>query len=380
MMKRILFVTTGLAYGGAETQLKHLAIRLKHRGWEVAVASMLPPAAYADLLESEGIPVYNLHMRQKVPDPRAIIRLAAIVRRMQPAIVHAYMVHANLLARVCRLVNPMPVLICSARSINEGGYWREWAYRITDPLCDLTTQVCRAGAERYVQRRMTPAHKMLYIPNGIDTHSFAPDPAARATLRAQMELESTFVWFTVGRLEPPKDYANLLQAFQQVVSQTSLPTRLLIVGQGPLQEAMERQIADLGLGGFVQLLGMRTDIASLLNTADAFVLASAWEGMSNALLEAAATALPVVATSVGGNPEIVLDGQTGYLVPPRNPDALADAMLRLMNLPEHERQAMGQAGRQHIVENFEIERIVDRWEQLYLELLERKNLLQRDRA
>ena len=379
-MKRLLIVTTGLAYGGAETQLVRLATRLKHRGWEVAVASMLPPAAYADLLESEGIPVYNLHMRRKAPDPRALIRLAAIVRRMQPAIVHAYMVHANILARVCRLLNPMPVLICSARNLNEGGGWREWAYRVTDPLCDLTTQVCLAGAERYIQRRMTPAHKMLYIPNGIDTHSFAPDRAVRTTLRTQMGFESAFVWLTVGRLEPQKDYPNLLQAFQQVVSKVSLPTRLLIVGQGPLREEIEHQIIALGIEQFVDLLGVRTDIPALLNAADAFVLASAWEGMSNALLEAAATALPVVATSVGGNPEIVLDGQTGYLVPPRNPDALADAMLRLMNLPEPERLAMGQAGRQHIVENFDIERIVDRWEQLYLELLERKNLLQRDRA
>lgn len=373
-MKRLLIVTTGLAYGGAETQLVRLATRLKQRGWTVAVASMLPPTAYADLLESQGIPVYELHMRRKVPDPRALIRLAAIVRRMRPTIVHAYMVHANLLARICRLLSPMPVLICSARNITEGGYWREWAYRVTDPLCDVTTQVCSAGAERYVQRRLTPAHKMLYIPNGIDTNAFTPNSSVRAEMRAQMNIEDLFVWLTVGRLEPQKDYPNLLQAFQQVVSDPPLPLRLLIVGQGPLRQEIERQIIALGIERFVELLGVRTDIAALLNAADAFVLTSAWEGMSNALLEAAATALPIVATSVGGNPEIVLEGQTGFLVPPQDPDALANAMRRLMEMPKPERLAMGQAGRQHIVENFDIERVVDRWEELYLELLTRKNI------
>ena len=377
---RVLFVTTGLGRGGAEVQLVRVALRLNQRGWKVSIASMLPPTDFLDTLNDAHIKVFNLNMRRKMPDPRAILRLAIVTRQVNPAIVHSYMLHANLLSRICRLVTKVPVLICSARSINEGGRWREWAYRVTDPLCDLMTQVCVAGAERYTQRRITPAHKMLYIPNGIDTNTFTPNSSVRAELRAQRNIEGMFVWLTVGRLEPPKDYPNLLQAFQQVVSKASLPTRLLIVGQGPLREEIEHQIIALGIERFIDLLGVRTDIPALLNAADAFVLASAWEGMPLVLLEAAACARPIVATDVGGNREVVLHGETGYLVPPGNPDALADAMLRLMNLPEPERRAMGQAGRQHIVKNFDIERIVDRWEQLYLELLERKNLLQRDRA
>ncbi len=284
------------------------------------------------------------------------------------------MVHANLLTRLCRLFSRVPVLISSARSICEGGRFREWAYRLTDSLCDLTTQVCRPGAERYIQRGLTPAHKMLYIPNGIETDQFAPDPAIRATVRRQLEVEQAFVWIAVGRLEPQKDYPNLIRAMRRVVSDAHSSTRLLIAGQGPLHEIIERQIADLELAKNVRLLGVRTDIPQLLNAADGFVLASAWEGLSIALLEAAATALPIVATDVGGNSEIVIDGETGFLVPPRNPDALAEAMLRLMNLPPEQRLAMGQAGRSHTMANFDMERIVDRWEQLYLQLLERKGI------
>ena len=378
-MKRILFVTTGLAYGGAETQLKHLAIRLKHRGWEVAVASMLPPAAYLDELEAAGICVYNLRMRRKVPDPRALFRLAAIIRREHPTVVHAHMVHANLLTRLTRLIASMPLLICTVHSIIEGGRWREIAYRLTDPLANLTTQVSQAGLERYVQVGAVPKHKIWYIPNGIDTVRFRPDRGVRASVRQSLGIRDEFVWLAVGRLEPVKDYPAMLTAFKQVTGLND-DALLLIAGQGSFQDEIERLIALYALDTKVRLLGIRRDIPQLLNAADAFVMSSLWEGMPLVLLEATACARPIVATDVGGNREVVLHGETGYLVPPRNPDALADAMLRLMNLPEPERLAMGQAGRQHIVENFDIERIVDRWEQLYLELLERKNLLQRDRA
>jgi len=124
----------------------------------------------------------------------------------------------------------------------------------------------------------------------------------------------------------------------------------------------------------VHLLGVRRDIPDLLNATDAFVLPSLWEGMPLTLLEASATALPIVATDVGGNAEVVLEGKTGYLVPVRDTNALAQAMLRVMSLSEADRITMGQAGRKHIVQNFDLERVVDRWEALYRELLQRKGI------
>jgi len=368
---RILFVTTGLAYGGAETQLKELAIRLKRRGWEVHIASMLPPAAYVEELQAQGIPIYNLRMRRKIPDPRVLFRLAAIVRRERFHVVHAHMVHANLLARFARLLAPMPLLICTVHSIIEGGRWREIAYRLTDPLADLTTQVSQAGQRRYVRIGAVPAHKIRFIPNGIDTNRFRPDLTARHEVRQSLGLGEAFTWLTVGRLEPVKNHLVLLKAFKQVISAHD-PVQLLIVGQGPLRAMLERAIAHASLEKHVRLLGLRRDIPALLNAADGFVLSSFWEGMSMVLLEAAATALPIVATDVGGNAEIVMDRVNGYLVPPAKPDALAEAMQQVMNLPEDARHAMGLAGREHIVQNFDIERVADRWEALYRELLGRK--------
>lgn len=372
-MRTLLFVTTGLAYGGAETQLKELAIRLKQRGWEVHIASMLPPTAYVEDLESVGIPVYNLRMRRKVPDPRAIFRLVSIIRTTCPLVVHAHMIHANLLSRIVRLTAKTPTLICTAHNIIEGGCLREIAYRVTDPLSDMTTQVSLAGLERYIRVGAAPKHKIIFIPNGIDTARFCPDANARQSLRRSLGVEDAFVWLTVGRLEPVKNHFGLIEAWRQVVC-SNPQSVLLIVGQGPLHDQISQHVQQEKLETSVRLLGLRRDIPDLMRAADGFVLPSLWEGMPLVLLEASASGLPIVATNVGGNAEVVLDGVSGFLVPPQNSARLAEAMQRVMALPEPQRRAMGEAGRQHILANYDIERIVDRWETLYTELLAKKGI------
>jgi len=370
---QILFLLTSLAYGGAETQVVRLAIRLKLRGWEVAVASLMPPKAYVEDLEAAGIPVFSLNIRRKLPDPRPVLRLARIIRKWQPDVVHSHMVHANLLARIVRFLAPIPVLICSARSIDEGGRFREVLYRLTDPLCDLTTQVSQAGLERYVRMGAVPRHKIRYIPNGVDTERFKPNLEDRLKFRKELGVDG-FVWLAVGRFDPPKDYPTMLQAFARVVHKHS-NTILLIAGDGPLRKTMENLARELGIEKRTKFLGIRRDIPQLMNAADAYVMSSSWEGMPNVLLEASATGLPIVATDVGGNREIVLDGVTGFLVPPRNPEALARTMLRIMDLSDEERKEMGKRARKHIEVKFNLDRVVDLWEILYYELLEKKGIV-----
>ncbi len=373
MRSHVLFCITGLAYGGAETQLVRLATRLKARGWEVRVISLMPPKAYVKELEAAGIPVASLGIRRKVPDPRPIIRLARLSRAWQPQVVHSHMVHANLLARLVRPLGSVPVLICSARNVNEGGRLRELIYRLTDPLCDLTTQVSQAGLERYVRVGAVSRHKIRYVPNGVDTARFKPDPEACRALRKELDVGGSSVWVAVGRFDPQKDYPNMLRAFARV-AQESPEAVLLIAGDGPLRPATEELAQELSIANRVRFLGIRRDIPQLMNAADAYVMSSAWEGMPNVLLEASATGLPIIATNVGGNREVVVDGKTGFLVLPKDPKALAQAMLRLMRMPEEERQAMGKAAREHIEVNFSLDRVVDQWEALYRELLAKKGI------
>ena len=377
-LKRCLLLITSLAYGGAETQAVRLAIRLKARGWEVQVVSLTPPKAYLEELEAAGIPVVSLGIQNKLPNPRPLLHLARLIRSWRPPIVHSHMVHANLLARLVRPLAPVPVLICTAHNIDEkgrkgSGRLRELAYRLTDPLCDLTTQVSQAGLERYVQVGAVPRKKIRYIPNGVDTEHFRPDPLVRIHLRQKLGLGDVFVWLAVGRFDEPKDYPTMLRAFAQVAKERGEAV-LLIAGDGPLRPAMEALARNLDIAERVRFLGLRQDIPELMNAANAYVMSSSWEGMPNVLLEASATGLPIVATDVGGNPEVIINGKTGFLVPPKDPEALAQTMLRLMSLPEEERRWMGEAGRQYIEANYSLDRVVERWEVLYREFLMRKGV------
>ena len=286
---------------------------------------------------------------------------------------HNHMVHANLLARVARIFYRIPVLISTAHNIDEGGRWREIAYRLTDSLADLTTNVSQAAVERYIRVGAAPKDKIIFVPNGIDTSRFKPDRDTGWRLRNELGIDNYFVWLAVGRFEAAKDYPNMLQAFKMVVDKKQ-DTLLLLAGQGSLLEETRKLANELDLEDKVRFLGVRHDVPDLMNAADAYVMSSAREGMPMVLLEASACGLPVVATDVGGNSEVVLSGTTGYIVPPRNPEALALGMEKMMALPHEERCEMGKAGRAHIEANYSLDRVVDQWENLYKELLQKKGL------
>lgn len=375
---KLLFVITGLAYGGAETQVVQLAQTFSKKGWEVKLATLVQPRAYAEDLIRQGIHVEWLRVRRKCPDPRPIVSLAILIHTWRPQIVHSHMVHANILTRLTRLFAPIPVLICTAHSIDErgrkgSGRLRTFLYRLTDPLCDLTTQVSYVGLERYIRIGAVPRRKIRYIPNGVDTERFAPNPEIRVQMRKEFGFDNEFVWLAVGRFDPQKDYATMLYAFANAMKKYP-NTYLLIAGDGPLRHSIEALAQALGIIEHVRFLGIRRDISELMNAADGYLLSSVWEGMPMVLLEAHAVGLPIVATDVGGNREVVRDGKTGLLVPPKNPEALAQAMLRLMQLSKNERQRMGREGRKHVEENFNIERVVNMWEALYRELLAKKGV------
>jgi glycosyltransferase involved in cell wall biosynthesis len=208
----------------------------------------------------------------------------------------------------------------------------------------------------------------------VDVDRFRAVPrAVRGEVRRSLGLESEFAWLAVGRYEVAKDYPTMLRAFARVREQIT-NVALVIVGRGSLQKQTERLAGELGLGDSVRFTGVRSDVPEVMSAADAYVLSSAWEGMPMVLLEAGAAGLPIVATRVGGNDEVVLHGQSGFLVPCSDAAALGDAMLRLHRLPESERSAMGERGRDHIRTHYSLSRVAERWESLYREVLARKGL------
>jgi len=373
---KILFLSTSMGMGGADSQLLSATRALRSRGHEVMIVSLTPLGPMGFEARSTGIPIESLEMRRGLPDPRGLWRLVSLVRAWRPDVVHSHMVHANLMARALRLIAPVPALVSTIHNIYEGGRLRMLGYRVTNALVDHMTIVSEAAFDRFVGEGIVPKEILRVIPNGVDTDRFRNvPPGARETVRQSLGLDRAFVWLAVGRFEIAKDYPNMLRAFARVRERQPQAV-LLLVGRGSLQEETEALTRELGLGGSVRFLGVRGDVAEVMSAADGYVMSSAWEGMPMVLLEAAAAALPIVATMVGGNHEVVREGESGFLAPPRDHEALGAAMLRLTGLPEPQRRAMGERGREHIRTHYGLGRVAERWENLYREVLARKGLAQ----
>jgi glycosyltransferase involved in cell wall biosynthesis len=361
---RIAYLITSSGMGGAERQVCELATAFHHRGWDVAAISMLPLERPVADLASLGIRVETLGMRKGMPDPLAVARLARLLRKWKPDVLHAHMIHANLLARVTRIVARVPVVVSTIHSQDEGAQWRYRAYRLTERLSDVTTAVSTLAASEAVRRSGIRPGRIVVVPNGLHTAAYASDPALRTATRSELGVEDRFVWLAAGRLVPAKSYPDLFAAFAEVHDRRP-DAVLLIAGDGPLQSALRDQVSSAGSGEFIRLLGLRSDVRALMQAADAFVMSSRWEGLPMALLEAGASGLPIVATSVGGSQDAVIDGVSGCLVPPETPVALADAMARIAGMPRASLAAMGAAERDHVRAGFDIEAVADHWERLY---------------
>jgi glycosyltransferase involved in cell wall biosynthesis len=368
----VLFLSTSMGMGGADQQLLSAAQLMRAQGHQVLIVSLTPLGPMGLEARSAGVPTESLAMRRGVPDPRGLWRLVQLARAWKPDVLHSHMVHANLMARVLRLFVPIPVLVSTIHNIYEGGPLWMAAYRMTNRLVDQMTIISEAAAHRFISEGIVPRDLLSCIPNGVDTQRFRQvAPGSRGSLRRSLGLEREFVWLAVGRFEVAKDYTNMLRAFAKVRERHTDPI-LLLVGHGSLQGETEALVSELGLSSAVRFLGVRADVPEVMSAADGYVMSSAWEGMPIALLEAAAAALPIVATRVGGNHEIVAEGESGFLVPARDHEALARAMLGLMDLPEAQRQAMGERGRQHVEMSYSLGRVVERWEGLYREVSARK--------
>lgn len=360
--QRVLLLSNSLGIGGAERLVASLADQLAARGHQVMVVSLVGPTLFKP--DNPQVEVVALQM-SKTPAGfvRGYLGVRRLIRRFRPDVVHSHMVHANLLARLLRLSISIPRLICTAHNTNEGGRLRMLAYRLTDGLADLSTNVSLEAVAAFEQKGAVPKGRMLAVMNGIDCAEFYADAASRAqTRRLLASTESEQVFIAVGRLTEAKDFPNLLRAFVSV-SEACPHACLWIVGDGPLRNELEAQAMSLGLGGRVRFLGIRRDVPLLLRAADIFVLSSAWEGFCLAAAEAMATQLPVVVTDCGGVRETV--GDCGFMVPAGDSAALAVAMLQAARLSPGQAQLIGERARQRVLELYSLERMVDRWQTLY---------------
>lgn len=361
--RTVCFVIIGLDYAGAEIQLVEVIRRLRHRGWRIFVVSLITPAAFVRELDAIGVEVVSLDLeRGERLSVGFVRRFLREVRRISPDVIHGHMVHSNLLARLAAGWLRIPVAVATVHSTWEGGRARVWMYRLTQRLGSVTTSVSEAGRDIHVQSGASSAGRIEVLPNGIDTCRFRPDPSARERVRQALgEPQDTFLWLSVTRFAPPKDPKTLLRALAAVPS----GSRLWLVGQGDERAEAEALTAALGLGDRVRFLGLRTDVPDLLAACDGFVLSSTSEAMPITLLECAATEVVAVSSDVGAVRALVVDGETGFVVPPSDTDALARALARTEALSPEARGEMGMRARARIEAEFSLESVVDQWEGLY---------------
>jgi glycosyltransferase involved in cell wall biosynthesis len=210
-----------------------------------------------------------------------------------------------------------------------------------------------------------PPDRITVVYNGVEAGR-EPAPAERIEAKRALGFQQDDVLLgTVGRLDPVKELPTMIRAVA-IVRASGVRCRLAIVGSGPAASALAELSQALNLGDAVGLVGYRNDIGSMLAAFDLYLNSSIHEGVSLTLLEAMAAGLPIIATRVGGNPEVVIHGQTGLLIPPRDAQALADAIRALLRSPNH-RQAMGHAARARVVEQFSVDRMVRSYHQSYCE-------------
>lgn len=373
-MVNVLYLITEFNVGGAERVVERLATQISKRRHRVLVACLYDPGPVADEIIAAGIPVVNLGMRGK-SDLRVIYRLFRLVRTERIQVIHSHLFHANLLAALVGKLASIPVIIATRHSVDIGGMNREWLNHWTGHFCDAVVAVSKEVYEAELERSRTDPSKVVIIPNGVQVEAFAPvDLHELEQLRKQWGLDPDAPLIgTIARFDKPKGHSYLLDAIVGILEQFP-DAKVLLVGDGPRRSQMEEKAEALALSNSIVFTGIRHDIPRILALLDLFVLPSLWEGLPMVALEAMAAGRPVVATHVGGVPEVVLDGVTGLLVPPRDPVALTEAIVRLLHAPGLRRQ-MGQAGRERVAQHFSMEQMVERTQNLYEHLLEERGLL-----
>ena len=367
---KILFLVTGMGLGGAEVQISELAKRMTSLGHEVHIAWMTGEAGIA---LPEGVREHPFRIN-KTPWGfiKAIWSLRKLVRQIRPDVIHAHMVHANLLARVTRLTRGFAVpLICTAHNSNEGGKFRMLAYRLTDRLADLTTNVSSHAVDAFIEQGASTMGRIVTVHNGIDVERFAPNELHRQSQRDLLEASDKVVILIVGRLEYQKNHHSLLRAYA-AIAEAYPDTNLLVVGYGSLESELKALVQTLGISDQVSFLGARVDTPVLFNAADIVVVSSRFEGFGLVLAEGMACAKYIVTTDCGGIAAVLRDlGQGfGLVVPVEDDMALQVALQTAIETPHNVRIQAGEKARAHVVEHYSIDSITKQWLDIYKRFVE----------
>ena len=362
---RVLHILPNFGPGGAERLVVDLMEAMDRERFEVAAVSLFPEdgSILEEEIREKGLKVFFLNKRLG-PDPGIMAPLYRLIRDFKPHVVHTHLYvlrYALLSILLCRVPGRVhTVHNVAQKEVDAVG---KWVHKVAFRFCgvvpvSISEEVAATVRSLYGAHLDTPV-----IYNGIPTTRFSIEAPASSQ-------REKLVLLHVGRFAPQKNHLLLIEGVARVLVKHPY-IELWLVGDGPLRTEVERLVLEKKLQNHVRFMGLRRDIPELLAQADVFLLPSDWEGLPLVVLEAMAAGRPIVATRVGGVPELVEEGKTGFLVPPQAPDALAGAILRLAKDPELRRR-MGEAARKRALERFDIRQTAQAYGELYLKLLTRK--------
>lgn len=369
-MTRVVHVIPDLDVGGAEMMLSRLVRSMDRGRFENQVISLTGAGALRHSLEAIGVRVHSLGMRRARIDVGALPRLARLLRTLHPDLVQSWLYHADLLALLGTWFAGRPPLVwnvrCSDMDLRHYPALTRW---VRAALIPCSRWVSAVVVNSQAGRRLHEAlgyrvARWEVIPNGIDLDQFKPDALAREWLRDELQVPPDAVLIvSVARFDPMKDHGTLLAACGEVVRKHANAHVVLIGKDTPdLKPVATRH----GLQGRIHLLGLRSDVHRLLAGADILCLSSISEGFPSVLMEGMACGLPCVTTDTGDAAAIV--GETGVVVPRKNPQAMARALCELLVQGPKHREQLGRQARARIEKDYALPMIVKRYEALYAEL------------
>lgn len=375
--KRLVFIVTDLLTGGAEIMLYNLLSSLNRERFDPIVISLMDRGRFGDLIEALSIPVYTVGMKPGIPTPKSTYRLLQIVRKIQPELIQGWMYHGNVAAQFSSILSlqKIPVLWDIQNSISSLNDEK----KMTGAIIKLSAYISKLSRKIiFVSKVSQLQHEALgfdiqeacVIPNGIDTGTFIPSDESRLSVRAELGLpKETILIGLIARFHPQKDHKNFLEA-AALLSKNSSNVHFLLAGQGveTNNQDIHQLIQELGLLNQISLLGERTDIPRLTSALDITSLSSAYgEGFPLAVGEAMSCGVPCVVTDVGDSAWLV--GDTGRVVPPRDPEGLCTAWLELIEMGTLARRELGARARQRIKDNFSLESVVQKYQQVYEDVI-----------
>lgn len=372
---KIFHLINTLSAGGAELHLLTLCKYLKRQGVEMVVAYMREHVKGSRLLcadfEKEGIRVIPVladgHYKW-----RFLVNLMRLLREEKPDILHTHLPRADFAGAIGHLIYPSIALVCSVHGI----YYKSWSGRWTLPLfkwiwrrADSVVAISQAVKDWLIQARFAPSEKVTVIHYGIEPKKFI---RPNSELQKNWDLNKKVVVGSIGRLDPIKGHDTLINAMPEVLNRAP-NSILLIAGHDPKEygKTLQTLINNLGLHNQVKLVGFQSDVSSFLHVLDIFALASLSEGFGQVLIEAMAARKPVVASRIAPLTEIVIDGETGFLVKPGNPKGFAEAISWLLNHAD-KAKLMGERGQELILEKFTAERMAEATLELYRSCIQRR--------